>query len=762
MANTRSSSSGSWHAGHYVLVCGACIFTSIVARSTPFATQLERYWARSVELAVRAAAKREPPLEDRIKIFTAPAPSDKEPAQKVTAAMLAALLAQQPRLLFVDHELLDGTGALSLPGAQSGPTGTTLITTGFLARESGSDLAARLVPPTKLLDLAKLDSFTGFIDKDERLYGPMPETQGPFARIGFLDYEEYGYFEPAHKLGDGRVALHASLLGGDNVVFYQSSIEIDGGDLHPSFDHRVPIDVPNRRALASRTKSLAELASLTTAPDGLKGIVRKGDAVILAVARPLGVTHLPVPISRDQAIAAGINSHLRKSWMRETPAPWFLLAVAGLLGALVASSTTGGRRTASVIAVGLGWAVLGIVAFSLRGICMPWLFAGLTVWSTGAAVAFMHRYERLRRSLHLAEAVAGKVSPAVAADFASRVKTLGAAQPRLVTFLSVDTRIMPLEEGANAFQSVHERGRAIVQEIRDLLWGHGAVIHSAHDEHMLAFFGATVDGEAAEDKHPEAALACAVAIQKRLLDATLTGKDTGAFAAIGIETAIAMVGVLDPAKPLELGVASDAIGLAGQLRIGCNRYRLMLGPKVAHLLPAARLEGYPQQIRLAKLASGMDLSECRELNPFTTAAEAERLSEAERRCNAATRYVRQDMRWPVPAPGSVLCEVDGSRGSLLNYSSSGLMVRLDKYFASRTLVTLVMRSQDGALEQLLGPRGLDSFRAEVRWAQEDREGGFAHGLRLDDQLNPGQRELLVGILTDYLHEIAKRTGVRGA
>lgn len=757
MTASRDNPTGNKKGLHYFLVCTVCIAGWIVIRSTPLAQHIERYWSRKIEFAFRHLVNKEPLLDERIKLFTAEdAQQIQQNSNKVSLAMIQAIAQQKPKLLFVDSRLLDSDIVNNLSSNHLETRASTLITNGILADDSANDLGLSIVTPDKLIDSAKIESYQGLSDRQERLYGPVGEWQQIFDRIGYDNYKDYGYFEPIHSVGAGLVAMHAGILGSDHTVFYRNAIEIDGGTMQLTQDFLVPLDPPNRRAIRERSKPLATLQAAAKDAKLLNTLVRAGDAVIVGIKRPIAAAHLPVAFSKDEAIVAIINSQLTKSWLRETPAPWFLLVLSGLLGALIASSINGFMQLVSILAVGTVWILLGLIVFAFQGVSLPWAFAAGTTWSSGAAFAYIRRRDQERHRHQLRQAVNGKISPSVAAIFCERKTPIGPAQPRLCTFLSVESKILPLTEGAQVHQTVNQIVQQTRESIRNLLWAHSAVLVNQQDDQMIAMFGATIDGETMDIDHTEAALDAAVAIQKHLVDTTHKFNDMAIFATIGAESGVGMVGGLDPSRPLEFSASSEAILIAGQLRSSCHRYKIMLGPKLSHLLPQPTLGLYPQQVRLAKLETTTDASECREINPFTTPAEIAQMRVCEQRCTKAMPYVRQDVRWPSAPEEAILCSVDDNTGRLVNYSGTGVMIRLDRAFLISTIVRFEFKSADGELQRALSKADIINLKAQVRWSQQDSDKGYLHGLWFGDQLNPGQRELLVGILTDFLHRYAKQ------
>ena len=747
--------------GYYAVLCIVSIIGWIVVRGTALGLIAERYWSRSIEFAARSASWRDPPLDERIKIFNLYPPQNNQPVAKVSVDVVRRMIGQKPKVLFIDQELLDRDNSDALREMAVDPRQTRLITAGFFARETGDDLANRLVSPDKLQDLRKLEAYDGVSDRGERLYASVSEVQAPFSRIGYIDYEKFGYFEPLRKVDNQYVALHAGILAGENYVFYTSSFEIDRGDLHPTHDLQIPIDLPPHAALVGRTKSLGELSTALNAPNGFNTLVQQGDYVILSVARPLGVRYLPRSLTRDQALAANFNSQLRKSWLKEAPAPWLLLVLAGLLGALIATSTRGPGRLMSIIAAGAAWILFGIVTFSLRGLSIPWLFASLTTWTTGSCLTMVQWYLKKARQKQLFAALTGKVSPAVAAEIAERAAQIGPAQTRLVSFLSLDIRVVPLEEGAEVFENVQFHREILVSHIRNLLWRHHAVIYGSRDDHLLVVFGSSIVGDPTEGNHPVLALDAAVSIQRYLIESTMKSGKIAAFAAIGIETAVASIGALDPQNPWKFGVMSDASGFAGQLRIGCNRYRIMIGPKAAHLIPEDHLADYPKQTKFAKLASGAEVSTCFEITPLSKTQEFEELRLAESLCSRGLHYDRAGKRWQVKDPKLLIWVGEGAHGEILNYSADGLMIRIDKFFAPPTNLSFSIKSPDGAIERLLADHEMDLLVGQVRWAQEESEDRYVHGLQFGSEIKLGHRDLLVGLLADYLRR-AETSVDRGA
>lgn len=761
MATQYPPKSKIWHSGHYILACTLGIWAWIGIRATPWAEIAERYWARSIELDARTAAGRTPPLDERIKIFIVPPLAQEDSGFKVSAELLQEILSQQPRVLFIDHELIDDKNAAALRARPVEPAQTILLTSGFLARDSAEDLAKLRVPAEKLVESKVLESFGSIIEQEEQIFSNLYANQAPFLRTGYLDVAEFGYFAPVRKVGPKHVAFHAGILGGSHYVFYDDALEIDQGDLYPSSDLLIPIDLPNVQDLKQRTKNLVDINNAVDSHALIKAGIRKNDYVILAVARPVTAAYLPRAMSREQVIAAGFNAQLRKTWARESPGAWLLIGFAAIMGTLVASSTLGIGRIISLAAVGMAWVLFGLIAFSLRGISIPWLITSLAALTTGGAITLMQVYQRRLYQKRLAEGIAGKVSPATAASLVKRAPVLTPAPSQHVTLLSLDVHVMPLEGVVPSLDALQEYRRDVISELKNRLWEHKAIIFGSYDNHILVVFGATIEGGYSEGKHYCQAFDAALAIQRHLIEVTLKNDKLSVFATIGMETVLARVGMLDLEQPFEFGIISDASSSPEQLRIGCNRYRMMLGPRISQLLPSQSLEKFMYVTKFARLGSGLDLSACREVTPASQASDLARLRTAESLCSYSLQRIRQGNRMRVSDPSLLIWQGEGAEGQIINYSTNGLLVRMNKYYAHATSLSFALRSPDGAIDNLMVHSGIQPLAAQVRWAQEDGDGHFLHGLQFDRELGQGDRDLLAAIMTTYLGSFEQVT-TRGA
>lgn len=739
----RNITKNIWSAGHYVAVCFAVFAVVCLARMSPLGETLERRWFRAIELHLRTAIRRANPVDNRIKVFTDNSNTE------LKGELVSAILDRKPRLLLIDHELITPQSGLG-SGLDPALRGN-FAATGYFAHAAGMDLKDRIVPREKLQNADQLGQYKPYKGEAEEIfYSLAPSELTPFARVAYLDFGEHGYFPAVRQTQGGGLAVHASLLAAEHLVFYANAIDMDGGMMYVTADGHVPLDMPERNSLRSSIRSLGDLA--TTGPTD----IRAGDVVAFIKDRELTRLDLPLPMTRAEAFVSAANSVITRKHPRESQAPWFIILASCILASLAALSIDGIRGVIAAVGVGIGWVIFGLLTASIKAVYLPWGFAFLASLITGSIMAVMTSGERRRIRDAIATHIQGRVSPRTASLLTKDLKTLmPEASPCLVSFLAIDAEVLPIEEESLDYGTLATRINSLKEGVKSILLAHGAVLTIETDGSWIAFFGATIDGRQSDDDHARSALKCAIEIQKLLMTATLEGKDMAAFALIGLETAMAKIGVLDSNHPFDFGAKSDAIALLHQMRSGCGRYRVLVGPRARHILPKDMIEHQSAHTKWVKLPQTPDLVGALEIEPL--AQEGTKLSQAEARCERAIKYVRQDTRWAVPEGNPIFVMSSIGRGQLINYSSSGIMLRWERLLAPGADVTIDFDTEDQHLSESLKQKGFAALPADVRWARPDAQGGFLHGLRFAEEFNPGQRELLVGLLAEYCNRV-KRQG----
>lgn len=717
----------------YLAVAASSIALCVGIELSPMGRWISRHVARQVEVTVRAALHRQPELDKRLKVYIPPMRQGAD-ATIDLGAVLSKLPVGRPRMVLVDPELFRESTAFTLDPSLS--TQLKLATGGWF----GPAAAANPVVSDTEYSEKEIES-SALLDYEpgQVLYPPTANAPTWFKQIGYADLIDDEGMRPARRAGKDQIAIHLSLLAASTLHFNGGSVSADGAIITPGADGVIVVNPPDLRLLADRIRPMADIDS-DAGP-------REGDTVLLATR------------DRAKTYAILVNSVLSRTWIREAPVSWFLVMISGIFAACIAAFYEGRRRKQGLIVLFVALPVLGQCLFSFNGVSLPWLTSLGAATLAGGLLTFLSMHDRgqLRQALKLK--IHEKVSEPMLADLLSRMDSLSTeASDRLLTFVAVELHAMAPPGEAAPDAKFHLKRAALLSQIKKEIFAHQGIIHSYSDKMLLAYFGATLDGSQVEGSVPTVdAINAALSIQQGLIELTCRSDDILASAKIGVETAMAVVGLLKGGSAWNFTVVSDAMGVAEQLKAGCNPYRILLGPKLADLAPLPELNAGALQIREMQASSGEWVGS---LEVVPAAPPGCDVAEAEKRYSSACLYLRKDRRWSIPEALGIVVELGNSQGILLDYSVSGLMVSLDRSLINGSVVKLSLLHPDGSLQLELEKNSLATLTAVVRWARESAakygETVFLHGLELDASVLAGHRELLVGILTEFVKQSQRR------
>jgi hypothetical protein len=101
----------------------------------------------------------------------------------------------------------------------------------------------------------------------------------------------------------------------------------------------------------------------------------------------------------------------------------------------------------------------------------------------------------------------------------------------------------------------------------------------------------------------------------------------------------------------------------------------------------------------------------------------------------------------VDLPDNILVVTSVGHGTLVNFSNTGLSLRLPSLMIKGAVLNLNLDSKDGQLREKLQEKGLETVSVEVRWGYADGR-SYLHGVRFRNLTTP-QTIYLVDQLCEY-------------
>lgn len=575
-------------------------------------------------------------------------------------------------------------------------------------------------------------------------YGANEAIRRAFPQIGHFDFASATTVKAFHRL-DREHALAAA------PFWLARKRELRDGTLR--LDERaVPMN--------GRGEVIVNLAVPAAYYDRMRAIgpalkaIREGqvpelprDAVVVVLPRMATTNTYYAPtafgsLPGSLLMVAVANSVLTGEWPRELPGAWLWVLFAGLLGILLGLRL---RATAFWVTIGLVALLVGgtgLALFAFRGLVVPWLGAAIGLFAGGLA-AFVERtrFDEKQRD-ELRAALDGAVSPERLRDLLARPGALSLEPTgRVVTIMFIDIVGFSLaaekQTPREAFTSLRELMGALTECVHE----RGGVVDKTIGDGMLCFFGYHYDGTEIVRDHADQALRCAVEIQRRALERQLASPQGSPIypLRIGINTAAVYIGDLGGKRKIDLTIIGHGVNFAKRLESACDTYSIMIGASTRDTIVDLGSIGVRPVKRLLQIKHFNDLVEAYECDPFE--------NEQERRAGAIKAYRlfagidRMEQRFPVPDGVAFTVSSKYGAGSLVNFSHSGLGVRMDRYLGRGVTLSLMIDDGSGELSARLREMGLAPLVCEVRWGKPAGQGAEILGLLIKN-LGEEQRRVL--------------------
>jgi class 3 adenylate cyclase len=585
-------------------------------------------------------------------------------------------------------------------------------------------------------------------------YGPLRNLQDAFARIGHNASLDGGYLRPLVSVGNERGLLHWSLLATGEQTIEDGVLTVGGREVPVDESGRLPVNlVPFERCL-ERTRSLYSALELERKGQPLDS-VSAGDVVVILPDMFTGTIDF-----EDTAIGrlpvgfislAAINSAITGDWLGlvggYTPLTWLLC----FCGAFLARRLSRPGFVTFATAIALALAAVGVLAFALASVIVPWLVPAFGFALAAAIGNFeaMRTFER--RAGLLRHDLDGMLHPAKLQKIIDR-KALHRleATEQVVTIMFIDivgfSRAAEKQTPKEAFSSL----KSLVDALRQVVHDFGGDVDRTMGDGMLCVFGYDFDDRAQAPRHADQAVQCAARIQQENIQRILKAQKTQQSVfplRIGINTTGVYLGNLGDSEKVDFTVIGNGVNFAQRLETACDRHMVMIGASTRDLL--GDFDGKDEMLRrrYIRVKHHEELVEAWELDPFYN--DNQTLNDGDEAYRQFIGVERSDTRWPVPYPGLIKVATDHGDGELINFSNDGFTIKLPLYYAKDVTINMRLDSIDGYLGDRLERAGLLPIVLEVRWARPSGE-GYIHGCLIKNMTSE-HREDIINMLRDSLH-----------
>ncbi len=379
----------------------------------PSGVGLEQASARIVDLALRRAVGREPPLDPRIKIFAyddATLSMVGAPDLPVSDWMkvVRALSAKKPQLVVIDKIFAQLPPGEDLTEFLEVFAAAPVVVGAFVATDAIKD--------RPLLDLS-LPAFAAenFLATGAARapsggfpYGPsakLAAALGTTPRIGHANLEPGGARRPFVAFEGGRVVPSLPLLAAKSIRLDAADAVYADGKSMP-IDHlgRTPGGFVSPEAVTKRSYSMRALIERARAGGDIS-VVKEADIVVILPLMFTGnADFFDSPYGRQPGgyfLVSDLNDVLIGRYTRPLPSRGILVCLWGVLGIYLGMRARLGRALVLVVAATAFACALGVAGFAFADVVSPWLPSALATLGCGTIMYLERQREETLRRVHV-------------------------------------------------------------------------------------------------------------------------------------------------------------------------------------------------------------------------------------------------------------------------------------------------------------------------------------------------------------------------
>jgi class 3 adenylate cyclase len=574
--------------------------------------------------------------------------------------------------------------------------------------------------------------------KSLNAFGPARSIASAFAGIGHIAYQSDGIVDLTVPVRDSYEIDHLLLSALERPEWKQRTMIIDFIE-HKAFDQAIVSLLP--------FLSIAER-------NGTPSSVNPGDYVLIVPNFFTGNTDVdqsPIGrIHRSHAWISVLNSFVRNVYISEIGmAP--LWSIAGVIvGAMVGIYVSGLWFWLALLLHTGCWVAMGLSIFALLAIQIPWAVPA----SFGIASSMLMYAIRSRASEKKVDVLKKTLKGTVPERQLSRyiqnpeLVTMDSSE-QILTLMFVDIAGFSQIAEKSSPRLMFERLQRILGDLTKIVHKHGGSIDKTLGDGLLCFFGYALDNQIGTINQADAAINCAIEMQRYNLEWNLRNIKSGEPVfpiRIGINTANVFVGYLGNEDRYDFTIIGNGVNFAQRLESACEPMSILMSGTTLDFSSNYRHRMDNVSIKRIKVKHHSELFVAVELNPLAS----EELPKAmvvevfRRQQNLA----RKDQRWPMGTTQLPTVDTTYGRASLRDFSEGGGCLVLPLYLARGVQLELQVEGSNTEISERLKGLGIDGILAEVCWSKPT-DTGFAHGIRFLN-LHRQQNHLVFQTLREFL------------
>ena len=593
--------------------------------------------------------------------------------------------------------------------------------------------------PDVQLDLTELERRRELVplkDLPSRfVYGPENTLQPGFSSIGHILYFGDGRFFPLVHLGENKILPHMMVLAAKEKVFRKDQLFLDGNRIPIRSDGSALVNFSSQKAYAKRTKPLRLLLNEKSRKSVMNSI-EPADFVYIIPSYYTGNTdfkltpfgHMPGGFAH----LAVLNSIIGNNWLSDFNFQLSLIVCFSLIAVLFAKKVSALGFSIGLITATLCWTVLCFVGFAVFNLVIPMILPLMSFLAPFMTVFAEKSRISEKKAQYVRDSLQGSVRPEELNKIAKLPNSINFdAKERVVTVMFIDVVGFSLLAENQLPRIAFESLKSVLADISTTVHDHGGIVNRNLGDGLLCFFGYSLEKDTTSFDHAEKAMACAVAIQRANLPKMLEAyavADPVYPLRIGINTSSVYLGDIGTKGRLDFTVVGNGVNYAKRLEGACSPHSVMIGTTTRDLIDTHGLYQHGLQKRLIEIKHYNEMVEAWEYDPFWQDSKLrEKAEDAQKK---STKMARAEKRWQVDRSDNLIVTTDIGPACLVNFSTTGLSIKLNKIAPKGTILSLSLDSQDGILGKTLKESNLIDLSVEVRWGFQDGR-DFLHGVQFD-------------------------------
>ena len=767
--NVLTSSKVSWR--WWIACCLVWSGLLIAVQESPVGNYLESRLARPVDFRFRDVAGKSPALSPRLKIYAI----DDSTVGKlgvtvlgldVWADIIHLLVKNRPSAIFIDgmFSLAEDTSGKFKAALESARLHNVHVNVGAYFAPYPLKFREPLEFDRPEYQLSKiivggvvsesLDSALPPIADHRQWfgYGPSLSLRPYLSNIGHIIYNDDTHVAPLVRMKDDSALGHLSIYAARDRRIEHNKLLLDGHIVPLDSVGNITVNLPNPAVIADAMIPLRSLVELVQR-GWPSSKVQAGDTVLILPLMFTGnVDFHQSPyglVPGGYILSAMINSVLTGQWLKPLIGAVGLSVIFTLLGGFLGMQLSAVLFWSAVTVVVIASFLASEYLFVYHGIVVPWIFPLVGFFANAITLFAEKTRVGERRAEALRQALEGSVGPKELKHLLMSPDGINfEARERIVTIMFIDvvgfSRLAENMLPRIAFEHL----KIMLSTLGETVHEYGGVIDKTLGDGLLCYFGYRFDADTSSPDHAEKALQCALKIQNENLNRNIEAAEHGEPVyplRIGINTSSVYLGDLGSHNRVDFTVVGNGVNFAKRLEGACEMHSVLLGATTYALIKNIGLPAAATTRRQIRIKHHRDLVEAFEYDPFFDRQALRRDAiEGFRKCANIDRI---DRRWQVSDPTRIQLTCDFGLAELVNFSYTGVSIRLRQLLVRGTRMTMSIDSGGGALHALLSQEGMNVLHGEVRWGYADGT-DFVHGIFITN-ITSQQSDTLVQYLCEF-------------